>query len=565
MLHKIDCTARINIQDPTYPTYKAIVCSAHMNANNTGIPGALIDCTATIIGTLVAACRSYNQGIRLVVTIDDINVSAALVESLTINHDKNQISDISLYLGETEYSPRTNSHIDLDKVIVITAYINGYEKKLFTGTLDEPSAINTPDFIVPITGRGYGKKLLDKKTTVISVQDLANTTKRNDVIKYLASLSSVTSVEIPEMDAVTIDNSFTYQTVWDMIQKEAMIELYWIKFDEDGKLILLLDEIKSDETLYPNPDWTYTENRVTRLGYKKGRVEINKIIVLGKTSRTRIPTTETIMTNPGVDYTTPTILFSDALSYASGERIEGNTRLNYTKTVGDFTLKIHSYGAGGGGGGNVHIIVGCESREIWESYVITSKSGTIGGDATLVKTFDIVSTGSIGLYGIIWVIARQAGTGGWWTNFRAGIEGLAFTFDITINGYENKDSDPATYEENTTYETRYDQISAKVTDPKSIVKYGERDGGAVTYPLLETVEQCIAVGSKIIRDSHRLLGQTELSIPFNPLIETGQTILITDTKIGVDERYYIESISHDIDFMDGKVNGQTVVRGVLYV
>lgn len=87
----------------------------------------------------------------------------------------------------------------------------------------------------------------------------------------------------------------------------------------------------------------------------------------------------------------------------------------------------------------------------------------------------------------------------------------------------------------TTYETRYDQISAEVTDPNSIEKYGERDGGSVTYPLLETVEQCEAVGKKIIRDSHRLLGQADFLIPFNPLIKTGQTIAITDTKIGLDE------------------------------
>ena len=99
MLHSMDCTARINAQDPTYPTYKAINCTAHMNANNTGFPGALIDCTATITSLIVSACRSYNQGIRLVVTIDGVNVSSALVKSLTIQHDKNQISDITLYLG----------------------------------------------------------------------------------------------------------------------------------------------------------------------------------------------------------------------------------------------------------------------------------------------------------------------------------------------------------------------------------------------------------------------------------------------------------------------------------
>jgi len=556
MLYSMDCTARINAQDPTYPTYKAINCTAHMTANNTGFPGALIDCTATITGIIVAACRSYNQGIRLVVTIDDVNVSASLVGSLNIQHDKNQISDITLYLGDTEYSPRTNSHIKIDKVIVITAYINGQEKKLFTGTLDEPSASNTPDFLVTITARDYGKKLLDKKTTVVSVQDLADTTKRNDLIKYLASVGNVATVDIPEMDAVTIDNSFTLQTVWDMIQKEAMVELYWIKFDEEGNLKLLLDEVKSDETLYPNPDWTYTENRITRLGYKNGRVDINKIIVLGKTTSKRIPTTTTTMTNPGVDYTTTVLLFSDSISYNEGEEIFYNDNLNYTKTVGDFTLTIYAYGYSAGGG-NIHIEVGCKGQSIWQSYVISSHIGVIGGSATLREESPSLNYGDKTIY----VITRD-GTG---TNFNKGSKGLAFTFSVTINGYKYNPPTPAVYESNTTYETRYDQISASVTDPNSIVKYGERDGGSVTYPLLETVEQCTAVGEKAIRDSHRLLGQTDFNIPFNPLVETGQTVLITDTLIGINERYYIESVNHNIGFGDGKVNAETILGGVLYV
>ena len=179
----MDCTARINAQDPTYPTYKAINCTAHMNANDAGIPGRIIDCTATITSLIVTAAKSWNQGIRLVITIDDIDVSAALVGNISISHDKNMISAFSLNLGNTLYSPRTNSHIDLEKVVVITAYKNGQEKKLFTGTVDEPSAENTPSFRVIVTGRDYGKKLLGKVTTVVSVQDLADSTKRNDLIK----------------------------------------------------------------------------------------------------------------------------------------------------------------------------------------------------------------------------------------------------------------------------------------------------------------------------------------------------------------------------------------------
>ena len=266
MLHSMDCTVRINAQDPTYPTYKKIDCTLHCNANDDGFYGNLIDCTFSVTNLIVTACRNWNQGIRLVVTIDDIDVSAALVGNINIQHNKNMISAFSLNLGHTDYSPRTNSHIDLDKVVVITAYINGQEKKLFTGTVDEPEAENTPAFRVVVTGRDYGKLLLDKVTTVVSVQDLANSTKRSDLIKYLASLAGQTDIDLPEMDAVTIDNSFSDQSVWDMVQKEAMVELYWVKCDEEGTLKLLLDEVKSDETLYPTPDWTYEEDRIIRLG-----------------------------------------------------------------------------------------------------------------------------------------------------------------------------------------------------------------------------------------------------------------------------------------------------------
>ncbi|MBA7557168.1 hypothetical protein ES705_49906 [subsurface metagenome] len=84
----------------------------------------------------------------------------------------------------------------------------------------------------------------------------------------------------------------------------------------------------------------------------------------------------------------------------------------------------------------------------------------------------------------------------------------------------------------TTYETRYDQISARITDPNSILKYGERDGGSIEYPLIETQEQCAAVGKKIIRNSHKI-GIGSFEVPFNPLIQTGQTVSLNDTKIGL--------------------------------
>jgi len=114
------------------------------------------------------------------------------------------------------------------------------------------------------------------------------------------------------------------------------------------------------------------------------------------------------------------------------------------------------------------------------------------------------------------------------------------------------------------YETRNDQISVVVTDPNSIKKYGERDGGSIEYPLLETEAQCKALGSKIIRDSHRLGQQIDFLIPFNTLIQTGQTIAIIDKKIGLTERYYIEAVNHNIDIAEGKIKARTQIGGVYY-
>ena len=516
MIHTTRCEARVNAQDPTYPTFKSMDCIAHCNAN-VNWNGRVMDCQAAIITLLITACRAWDQGIRLVVTIDDIDVSAALTGSLYIRHDKNMISTFSLNLGDTAYSPRTNANIDLDKVIVITAYINGQDKKLFTGLLDEPAADNTPAFRIIITGRDYGRKLLDKITTIISVQDLADSTKRNDLIKYLAAQAGQTDVNIPEMDAVTIDNSFNGQSIWDMIQKEAMVEQYWVRHNEDGKMELKLNEIKSDETLYPTPDWTYEEDRIIRVGYKKGRVEINKILVKGKTTQSIVPVSE---------------VFDDENFIGSKFWAQAEATV-WNETIGEYDI----------------LFTVTEDEPTYEK-------GTIRIDCNSAISF-IAIRGTGG-------IAMRAGhhpgnpviTGYYWRwKVSAGGDLREAGVVITIGG-ANIEVD---------FEVRYDQISALVTDPNSIVKYGERNGGSVDYPLLETVEQCTAVGSKIIRDSHRLLGQATFLIPFNPLAEVGQTILVTDNKIGMDERYYIERLAHNIDINSGKIKARTQVGGVLYV
>lgn len=557
MLYSIDCNARVNAQDPTYPTYKKVDCTLHCNANDDNFYGKLIDCTFAVTTLIITACTNWSQGIRLLVTVDGVDISSVLTGAVHIKHDKNMVSTFSLNLGSADYVPITNSHIDLDKVVVITVYINGQEKKLFTGLVNNIEVENTP-FNVKIDGYDYGKKLLEKRDTIVSVQDLAISAKRSDVIKYLAEQAGITDVEVPETGLVTIDNSFSDQSIWDMIQKEAMVDLYWVRFNEDGMMQLKLDDIKTNTTIYPTADWTYGENRFKRLSYRKSKEDIiNKIIVLGKTTQKRIPHTTTYLTNP--DYSeggggevifTPTIttLFSDSLSFDEAEIINEKSSLNYTKKVGDIILKIVSYNYSPAGG-NIHICIGCNSQSDWESYIITSKTAAVGGSATL-KNDDPSNHYSMGgdirLHGTMFIITRQGG----------GKDGLAFTFNVTVYGYKNKppseienieDVYQPIYETNTTYETRYDQISVSVTDPNSIAKYGEHDRGSIEYPLLETEAQCEAVGRKIIQDSHRNIVNTSFKIPFNPLVAAGQTIQFSDSKIGFTiERYYVERLSHSV-------------------
>lgn len=517
MIHTMDCKARVNAQDPDYPTFKKMDCIMHCNAN-AAWHGGIMDCEATIINVIVTACLSWNQGIRLVITIDDIDVSEALIGNLNIQHNKNMISTFSLNLGDKTYSPRINSNIDLEKVVVITAYINGQEKKIFTGTTDEPSAENTPAFRVIITGRDYGKKLLDKITTVVSVQDLADSTKRNDLIKYLASLAGQTDVDIPEMDEVTIDNSFQDQSIWDMIQKEAMVEQYWIGHNEDGVMELKLDEIKSDIILYPTPDWTYEEDRIIRLGYKKGRVNINKIIISGNTTPFQIP-------NEGEPNN---VSASNTISWGAGENI-----WEYVGNQPPFSITARGVGMGA-------------------AYYAYALVFSYTGNFQFINGYAKVTTGDFLDYA---VVSHNPAFQRVYVSFMTPRPRVDVVLEYLIEGTSKS----------MTYETRYDQVSAIVTDPNSILKYGERDGGSIEYPLLETKEQCIAVGSKIIRDDHSKLGQTYFLIPFNPLIKVGQTIGIVGKDIGLNERYYAKDISHNLDINEGKIKARTQVGGVLYV
>lgn len=525
MIHTMDCRANITAQDAVYPTYKKVDCDFHINANNDNFYGRLIDCTFVVTHLLAAACRSLDQSIRLIVTIDGFDVSDALIEGFNIQHNKNKISTCAVNLGDVAYSPRINSHIDLEKEIIITAYINRLERKLFTGLLDEPSAENIPKFKVMISARDYGKKLLDKKLTLISVQDAALSTKRNDVVKYLADQAGITNVDIPEMDPVTIDNSFQHQSIWDMIQKEVMIELYWVKFSEDNVMQLKLDEIRSDPVLYPTPDWSYNEDKFVRLSYKKTRIEFNKIAIMGATAKSRIPTIEDV-----------------------------DTQLSYRKSWPSGTAQFDMLGIDTQGDFIMETI--WDGQDYWALYYRTLISWTgvdfeyTGYNFSLDNVFQqshFYPRPELSKFEIKWGVPRTVP--GFTTPAQAGA--------ILINVLGKRRV--------TTYETRYDQISARITDPNSIAKYGERDGGSIEYPFIETQEQCAAIGKKIIRNSHKI-GIGIFEIPFNPLMKTGETVGLSDRKIGLTQRFLIEGVGHNGTFDDeGRIKVRTVVVGVRYV
>ena len=50
------------------------------------------------------------------------------------------------------------------------------------------------------------------------------------------------------------------------------------------------------------------------------------------------------------------------------------------------------------------------------------------------------------------------------------------------------------------------------------------------------------------------------------MVQTGQTIKVSDRKIGITERYFVEGVNHNIDIDDtGKIKARTEIEGVLYV
>jgi len=264
MITVINCFLAVNEQSEDSPTYKAIDCNLHVNENDDNFFGRIIDCSLTVQRVLVGACLATAQSIRLKITIDGEDVSAALVGQVMIQHNENLISLFSFNLNDFQYSPLLVGDYE-DKEVIITSYVNGQEVKLFTGLIDGTRSDAVDKYNLNIYGSDYGKKLL-KRMTLISVQEAATAKTRGAIIRYLANQAGITNVDVPTGSKTEIDHSFQDQFIRDMIQKEMMIEGWVIRFDENAKMLVYKKVIKTNETLYPTPDWEYGENKFILVG-----------------------------------------------------------------------------------------------------------------------------------------------------------------------------------------------------------------------------------------------------------------------------------------------------------
>jgi len=286
--------------------------------------GKTIDGELNVVRNVVGACLDTSQSLRMTITIDGEDVSDSIVGDIVIAHNLNYISTFSLSLGDPKYSPLTDSHIAINSVVVITVFVNGQEIKMFTGLIDSTHTTYDGGYRLNIKGRDYGKKLLDKTMTLISVQESAQKAYRGSIVKYLASQADITNIDVPVGDAVTIDHSFQDQNIWDMIQKECAIEGWYVRHDENAIMHLKTRTIKTDTDDYPKADWDYGEDKFVQLGLETSdRGIINKLIILGAIFEEEIITVNDNEVEPDEEtYEISTL--STSKSYSEGQlTIEG--------------------------------------------------------------------------------------------------------------------------------------------------------------------------------------------------------------------------------------------------
>jgi len=558
MITVIDCFLAVNEQPEDFPTYKAIDCDLHVNGNDENFFGRIIDCSLTVQRILVGACLATAQSIRLKITVDGEDVSAALIGEPMIQHNENLISLFSFTLGDFQYSPLINSHIDEDKEVVITAYVNGQEVKLFTGLIDGTGTTYDGGYQLTIYGSDYGKKLL-KRMTLISVQEAATAKTRGAIIRYLANQAGITNMNVPTGSTTEIDHSFQDQFIWDMIQKEMMIEGWVIRFDENGKMLVYEKVIKTDVALYPTPDWEYGEDKFISLGLNTTREGIiNQITILGAIFEEEVITVEhgeeeqqVEVPTEEYDIETHTINKSFALgesvtawSYEDANFKVTTKYIGYTKPPGYIFPKYQDY-----------------------KFTVTK----LNSDLT-VQDIEFTVTGGAGKY---WESASSCNIH---REIQSTLEWVftekAFSISIVIKTKELVAGGSIWVTENIPNETTVStitrtQIKAIVNDPASIVKYGERkpnEEGTEEYPLAETEAQCIDIGQRRILDSHRYTRQPDFLVNFNPKTVAGEVVKLTDQNISYNERWYLEEIVlyFDIDPDTGAIKPRTRIGCVFY-
>ena len=575
MFYDLPCTLPINAQDAIFTTYRDIACTLATNANNDNFYGRLIDCTLPVTTFLVDAAKGDIQSIRVTITCNGQDVSAALVGEIGIHHMKNACSTFSFFLNDFAWSPLISVHTRQNKVVVITAYINGYEKKLFTGLIDGTDTVSYGiNYKLNVYGRDYGKKLERKKMSLISVQNSASNKYRGSLVKYMAAQAGITDVECPNGSYIRIDHSFHYQSILDMIVKELNIDTYWWRIDEEGRLKVALSEIKTDVGIYPTAEWDYGVDRFTRLGLKTGPDDyiINKLKVMGAIYDYMIEV-ENPEDSPAQEYITPasgdeetqiinSVLYSFSDSWSGGAVISGSgvqNNVQMTVTRGGITQvdSMAPFGDGDYYAGPDRYIAA------YRYYKIEFKGTNVKVNSINYSTngYIKVTKSGTGAYSAVLHIKRRLTslTVDSWGTVTAGTEmdggiNIELIGQVVQAQFASVWIDPETSaiidnEEVAipTYEYSSEQVSAEVTDPASIAEYGERkpnNEGTLHFPLAENTSQCEGICKHIIRESHRFKFQPDFEIPFNPLFLPGQTVGLTDPQVGFAERYHAEAVVH---------------------
>jgi len=532
----LSCFVAVNEQDSDQKTFAEIDGSLLVNQEGEFF-GKTIDGELDVVRDIVGAYLDTSQSLRMTITIDGEDVSDSIVGDIVIAHNLNYISTFSLSLGDPKYSPLTDSHIAINSVVIITAFVNGQEIKMFTGLIDSTHTSYDGGYRLNIKGRDYGKKLLDKTMTLISVQESAQKAYRGSMVKYLASQADITNIDVPVGDAVTIDHSFQDQNIWDMIQKECAIEGWYVRHDENAIMHLKTRELKT------TPDWEYGEDKFVQLGLETSdRGIINKLTILGAIFDEGITTHE---------YDEQTTTFNK--SFSSGEVVDGwsdeNSNFKVTaKFIGTVTTELY--------------IGDLPTAQIYH-FVITKLNADLN-----ISNVEWTITGD----------AIRRGYSNTGCNVERDIEwggGLAYAtekaFSITI---EIKTKEQTDDEENTSEEVEstitHTQVKATITDANSIALYGERkpnNEGTLEFPLAETEAQCKRIGENIILNSHRFTKQPDFLINFNPKLIVGNTVELTDKKIGYNgDRYFVEEAIHtiSIDSQTGAVKPRTRIGCVYY-